>query len=434
MKITTLSILTTLALASTSLSALTLYQDPSTGQVFTKGGEGRVAMGDFVEAKTAYSEGKADDSAFAKNDIKKKKEVPVFSKASKLKFSGLHFLGYKNSSGADKGSKDNYTGFETRRNYLQVKAYFFDDPKSYMRLTLDTFENTSSSTDDSAGANSMEVRLKYAFVYLNNILPYTGVEFGQVHRPWIDYEEHNAYAYRSISKTFVEAGEGADLTNSADKGINFKTKTAYFSSEVGIFNGEGYHSTEDGKGNSLEWRATAHLLGKGKTQKDHWTSETYWNVSTFGQYNRNLAKNKVSGNDKGQTMEFYGVHTVYNQPEFLVSAQYITADSDDKGKTKSVGLQDVYKYQGDGYSVAGVYRFGSDLKWDLFGRYDNWTKEHDAANATGKDVESEYGIAGFGYEYSKNLKLLANMLYTDPNKDVSEDDYTTFMLTAEVNW
>jgi hypothetical protein len=61
MKITTLSILTTLALASTSLSALTLYQDPSTGQVFTKGGEGRLEMGDFVNAKTIYSENEAQD-------------------------------------------------------------------------------------------------------------------------------------------------------------------------------------------------------------------------------------------------------------------------------------------------------------------------------------------------------------------------------------
>ena len=61
MKITTLSILTTLALASTSLSALTLYQDPATGQVFTKAGAGRVAMGDFVDAKTVYSENEAQD-------------------------------------------------------------------------------------------------------------------------------------------------------------------------------------------------------------------------------------------------------------------------------------------------------------------------------------------------------------------------------------
>ena len=69
MKFTTLSILTALALTATTASALTLYQDPATGQVFTKGGEGRVEMGDFVDAKTVYMENQAQDSAFAKNDI-----------------------------------------------------------------------------------------------------------------------------------------------------------------------------------------------------------------------------------------------------------------------------------------------------------------------------------------------------------------------------
>jgi len=433
MKITTLSILTALALASTSASALTLYQDAATGQVFTQAGEGRIEMGDFVDAKTVYTENQAQDSTFAKVNIKQKKQVPIFSKASKLKFSGTHFLGYKNVNSANnRTGEKSYTGFETRRNYLQVKAYFFDDPKSYMRLTLDTFENTDDGKNNSNG--SIETRVKYAFLYLNEILPYTGVEFGQVHRPWIDYEEHNAYAYRAISKTFVEAGEGADLTNSADKGINFKTKTKYFSSEVGIFNGEGYHTSEDGKGNSLEWRATAHLFGKAKSQKDHWKSETYWNISTFGQYNSNFGKNKATGKSKGQTMKLYGFHTVYNQPEFLVSAQYIMADSNDKGKNKTVGTKTVYKYQGDGYSIAGAYRFGADLKWDAFARYDNWTKDRDVNFVNSKDVESDYAIAGIGYEYNKNVKLIANMLYTDPDTDISGDDYKTFMLTAEVNW
>ena len=428
MKFTTLSVLTALALTATTASALTLYQDTATGQVFTKGGDGRVMMGDFVDAKTVYMENQAQDSAFAKNDIKKKKQVPVFSKASKLKLSGTHYLGYTMKDKDEKqGGSD--SKFETRRNYLQVKAYFFDDPKSYMRMTLDTFENNTDASATNDG--STEVRLKYGYIYLNNILPYTGVEFGQVHRPWIDYEEHNAYAYRSISKTFVEASEGAHLTNSADKGINFKTKTAYFSSEVGIFNGEGYHSHEDGEGNSLEWRATAHLLGKGRSQKDHWTEETYWNVSTFGQYNMDMANNAGKNSDgsaaTGQTYTMLGFHTVYNQPEFLVSAQYITTDTTDEGKAKN----GAYAYEGDGYSLAGAYRFGADLKWDVFARYDAWTKD---GTATGADIDSEYAILGTGYQYNKNVKFLLNGLYTEPNKDVSDDDYFTYMFTAEVNW
>jgi len=72
MKMTTLSVLTALAISATSVSALTLFQDPATGQVFTKGGEGRIQMGDFVDAKTVYTENQAQDSAAMKKELKKK--------------------------------------------------------------------------------------------------------------------------------------------------------------------------------------------------------------------------------------------------------------------------------------------------------------------------------------------------------------------------
>lgn len=72
MKISTLSILTAIALSATSASALTLYTDPTTGQVYTQAGEGRIEMGDFVDAKTVYEENQAQDSAAMKKELNKK--------------------------------------------------------------------------------------------------------------------------------------------------------------------------------------------------------------------------------------------------------------------------------------------------------------------------------------------------------------------------
>ncbi len=69
-----------------------------------------------------------------------------------------------------------------------------------MRLTLDTHTDSAGETN---------VRLKYAYLYIDDILPSTGVEFGQAHRPWIDYEEHSGWLYRSVAKTFVEEKQGA---------------------------------------------------------------------------------------------------------------------------------------------------------------------------------------------------------------------------------
>ncbi|MBN2721980.1 MAG: hypothetical protein JXQ77_04105 [Campylobacterales bacterium] len=325
----------------------------------------------------------------------------VKSKAPVIEFSGTNYLGFVNKDDniADKSTNK----FETRRNYIQTKAYFKENPKDYVRVTLDTFQNTKETSG--ADKDSWEVRLKYAFLYLDEILPYTGVEIGQVHRPWIDYEEHNSWAYRSISKVFVEDDNGAHFTNSADLGINFKTKTPYFSSELGVFNGEGYHGLEDGEGLSGEWRLTGHILGTGKEKaKD---DLQYANVSFFGQMNSDNAKH-------GDDFNWYGFHAIYNQPEFLIAAQYV--------KTEDA----VIAYAGDGWSVNGEYRITPTI--GLIARYDSFELD--------SGIEKERTLAGVGYKYNKNVEFIANYLGTDVTDagGTKTTDTDSIMLTAEVNW
>jgi hypothetical protein len=323
------------------------------------------------------------------------KGVLVKSKVPVIDFSGTHYLGFVNS----KNGNDSATNkFETRRNYLQAQAYFEENPKDYMRITLDTYDE---SKEPNIGQTT--VRLKYAFLYLDNVLPNTGVEIGQTHRPWIDYEEHGAWRYRSISKTLVEERNSANLTNSADRGVDFKTKTEYVSSELGLFNGEGYHNQEDGKGMSGEWRLTGHLLGTGKEKTKK--NATYANVSFFGQ------QNKLSNKHGNQDLNWMGLHAVYNQPEFLVAAQYLNvSDADVDFKSKS-------------YSVNGEYRFAP--KWNLLGRYDNVKLDSDS-------TERKRVIAGVGYELNKNVELIANYLGEGGSNLGRRND--AIMLTADVEW
>jgi len=99
----------------------------------------------------------------------------VKSKVPVLKFSGKHYLGFVSS---EDGNGERGNKFETRRNYFQVKGYLGEDSKDYFRITLDTFQNTKGDDKD---LGSWEVRLKYAYLYLDNILPFTGVEIGQAH-------------------------------------------------------------------------------------------------------------------------------------------------------------------------------------------------------------------------------------------------------------
>jgi hypothetical protein len=338
----------------------------------------------------------------AKLNQKFEKSTVVKSKLPLLKFSGKHYIGFVSSD--NKGEK-----FETRRNYLQVKGYFNEEAKDYFRITLDTHQITDSYFKDEDGNSfgkdtygTWNVRLKYAYLYLDEILPYTGVEIGQAHRPWIDYEEHGGWNYRSISKVMVEESNAGHLTNSADLGINFKTKTEYFSSELGIFNGEGYHNIEDGDGLSAEWRFTGHIFGGGTYKRKN--SSTYADVSFFGQMNADSNKHK------NEDLDWYGVHAVYNQPEFLISAQYVATEDAN------------VNYAGEGYSINGEFRLMED--WNIIGRFDSWEMDEDA-------LTKERTIAGVAYKYNKYVEFIVNYLGTELGDEYSDD---AFMLTAEVNW
>ena len=400
MKKIVLSALAAMTLGTVGANAMDLYQDAN-GQVFTSDAEGRTLIKD--------------------------KSVDVFGKADKFKFSGLTYIGYTFNDYDDDSAtvdyKDDTSQFEIRRAYFQLKAYLMDDPKSYYRVTFDVHQDSKIDGDTTDGDNLL--RIKYAYVYLNNILPFTGVEIGIAHRPWHDYEEHNAWYYRNISKVLVEQGNGAHLSNSADFGFNFKTKTQYFDSELGLFNGEGYHSIQNEKGMSFEWRTTAHILGV--SGKDKQTTKTYWDASFFGQYNVDHKSVEVGEVIENQDLIFGGLHTVYNQPSFLVSAQYIYSDN-----TSDIS-NNVSTQAGSGYSVNGEYRFGSQKEYRVLGRYDSWTPE---AQSGASEYEQATYIAGFAWEQSKNIQWVANVDITDNEAGSNREKYngTAYMVTAEVRF
>ncbi len=323
-------------------------------------------------------------------------DVVVKAKASTLKFSGTHYLGYVHKN-PQSGDSSDY--FETRRNYFQVKAYINNRPNDYMRLTLDTHTLKDGEVN---------VRLKYAYLYLDEIFANTGVEIGQVHRPWIDYEDHHGWNYRSISKVFLESKQGAHFTNSADKGVNFKTKTEVFTSELAVVNGEGYHGAdnEGESGLSYEWRLTSSLYGSGK--KHVKSSDVYADISFLGQYNTKKLKND-------EDFVWYGVYAVYNQPEFLIAGMYVSADK--KGAVNN-------SITGSGWSINGEYR--PVFRWTLLGRYDSFS--------TDNDKDREQYIAGVAYSYSKNVKFIANLFHSDPDTNKDDDATDKYMLTAEVKW
>jgi len=389
MKKISLYILATIFLTS-SLNAIILYTDKSTGQIFTTMGKNRIKLGNFTSSK-----------------------VELDSHSSKLKFSGTHYLGFLSNKETNKMISNN---FEMRRNYLQVKAYVLDDPKSYLRMTLD---QTNSNGDNT-------MRIKYAYLYVDKILPDTGMEFGQVHRPWLDYEEHQSWWFRSVDKTFIESKQSADLTNSADMGITFKTNKPFFTSEIGLFNGEGYHDKDNGRGLSFEWRTTVAINGNGNIKRKP-KKMNYFDLSFWGQENKKNAKNN------NRDYRILGLHTVYNNPNFLIALNYVKAENENKYIIEKTRVH----HNGEGYSINTEYRFGHNLKYTAFARYDNWTAKDTINNKPEYNIKhSLYGIA---WEQNKNFTWILNGKTFNPEdgknyKANSKTKANSIMLTAQVEW
>ncbi|MDD3817175.1 MAG: hypothetical protein PHI89_03725 [Thiovulaceae bacterium] len=428
MKKIVLSAMAAMTLGTVAVSAAQFYVDQN-GQVFTTEGEGRKPL--------------------------ESKESSVFSKAMKLEFSGTHYFGLTSAdpktvhplADADKGDTATVgndtaryagrsTGFELRRNYVQVKGFF--NEKDYWRVTMDATKELASSKDYAS------VFVKYAYLYLDNVLPATGVEFGIAHRPWIDYEEHNGWFYRSFNKVMIEekgtaTEAGVDLVNSADLGINFKTKTDFISSEIGFYNGEGYHADKDAANQqnssalSVEWRLTGHLIGSGtKVGKADRLKDTYAHLSTFGLISKNHKDDTVAIGGAGEyDRSFYGVHAVYNQPEFLIAAQYITAED----KARDAIITDGKEY--DAFSINAEIRPFKD--WTIIGRYDDYAIDKVAKNNGGTSVSAEGTkmIAALAYKYNKNVAFIGSGKFIDEEKANGGDtgqSKDVFMFTTEVKW
>jgi hypothetical protein len=176
---------------------------------------------------------------------------------------GQWFLNYQ----AGKSGGRNFNRFGIDRGYINIRHTL--NERWSGRITPDV-------TVD--GSGDAKVRLKYAYADLElpdaGVLTSPHIEFGMVHRPWLDYEEH-LNEYRSQGTMFLERN---GLFNSADFGVTFfallggrvdetyqpEVSSAYpgrwGSFAVGLYNGGGYHAVENNENKSLEGRLSLRPL------------------------------------------------------------------------------------------------------------------------------------------------------------------------------
>lgn len=146
---------------------------------------------------------------------------------------------------------DDYNSFKVKRAYFTLKKTINSFINS--RITLDAHQDDTGD---------MKVRVKYVYADISfpelAFITRPHMEFGLVHTPWLDFEEHINY-YRMQDTMFMER---VGIFNSGDFGltvlgyfagrmdeeyqktVNKKYPGRYGSFAFGVYNGGGYHATE----------------------------------------------------------------------------------------------------------------------------------------------------------------------------------------------
>jgi hypothetical protein len=281
------------------------------------------------------------------------KDMEKIVKALKgFKFGLLWYLSYQ--GGEEKNGTDFSRGV-LKRGYLTVQKEFL--PWFSARLTTDVTQVTDQAKDSNGKVysdfdGSIAVRIKYLFGQFNlpdiAFLTKPFIEFGQVHMPWLDYEE-NLNWYRCQDTMFVERN---NTFNSADIGINFVSLLGgvmdeeyqknvnsaypgrYGSIALAVMNGSGYHASENNKNKVLEGRFTLRPLpdvipglqfsyfgttGKGnKDTNPKWTTNLAFSsfesepIVLTGQYYWGIGNQSGADENKKEGYSFFTELKLYN--------------------------------------------------------------------------------------------------------------------------
>ncbi|MDT8402025.1 MAG: hypothetical protein RQ743_10045 [Bacteroidales bacterium] len=347
----------------------------------------------FLTLVTGYSQDSKEGLAFLQNTT----------------ISGEWFLGF--------GYND-YTEISTfylKRGYFTIRTKIND--VFSVRYTQDITTDTEGSD-----MGNVEMRLKYLLLKVNLIntdfLKDTYLEFGLVHRPWLDYEQ-KITGYRVQGKMYTDR---YDLISSADFGVTYSgllggeidqeyrdRVSSYFpgrygSFSFGIYNGGGYHALEVNNNKIIEGRLSIRPMPDKIPGVQLSYSFSYGNSNTA----LNNAKYRLNIFHLSSISEKHKLMLQYYQGTGGHGDNYIDAE----------GLS----YRNRGYSgFAEIMIPGTSLA--LFSRYDKFISYQDA-----EQIQNTF-IAGLTYRFLRN-KVLLNF---DQNENMGI--YTRiYELALEINF
>jgi hypothetical protein len=304
-------------------------------------------------------------------------------------------------------------------NQFLIKRGYIDIKKKVLSWGRNSFEARVTPDVNQDNTGDLKLRLKYIYGKFNVGARWEPwLEFGLVHMPWLDFEEH-VNLYRMQDTMFLERN---NAFNSADLGATFggffgpkiegpdaphAYPGKYGSFAVGVYNGTGYHGIETNMNKTLEGRFTLRPFPNQLQGLQ---------ISYFG----------LTGKGNTPAPPDYTVNLGFLSYEFnlgTLTAQYYEG----KGTTSGTAVDaDGNALPRKGYSFFGELRFPPSKRARVIFRYDWFDPDKNVGNN-----ESKTYIAGVAWDLGRSNIILADYQKV---KTPGKSDNDRYQLTLQVNY
>ena len=251
--------------------------------------------------------------------------------------------------------------FDVTRTYINFNGKFANGVST--RITPDIYRN---------GDGSLGYRLKYGYVAYQPNAGNVTYKFGLIQTPFVSRDE-DLWDYRMQGSIAVDRN---GVMSSADFGLSADAKLANgrFDLNAGIYNGEGYKTSEVDQRKDFMVRGS-YLLS---ATNDN-SSMGGFRVTGYAGIGKAAA---------GVARERYLGQLSYRTTQYTLAGEYVNVNN---GGVK-----------GSIISAFGVYHMNS--QWALIGRVDQVDPNTDTDNDANTRI-----IAGASYQLSPNLRLLGDV-------------------------
>lgn len=326
-----------------------------------------------------------------------------------IKIGALAYLSYQNGTTSDA----KYSKFTIKRGYINISAKI--NAHLSARVTPDVVQDDTGD---------VKLRMKYAYGKLEAVewgfITNPNVEFGLVHAPWLDFEEH-VNNYRLQDAMFVDRNAlatsadfgvtfagllGGELPDSYRKAVSNDYPGRFGSFAVGVYNGGGYAAKENNRNKALEARLTIRPLPEtipglqlsymGVSGKGNTASEPDWTLN--------------------------GVMGSYEHERFVITGQWVKGSGNLKGDQVDLSARALDR---EGWSFFAEGKFTKE--WRAIFRYDHFDPNTDATSDVSKRT-----IVGVAYCLAKSNLILLDydrVDYEKPGKDSDDRVQATLQVS-----